>query len=201
MDADKLIEELKRLPPAWWGAIAGAVAAGATLFPNHRVFGGLGAGALVYFLARKATQPCCADCANKPQAASSSSAAIAATEPAAELAIASAGDDIFGGDGSAAITTSGAAAGGDLFPDSASLSGGCPGCTSSVSEGPAFSLVSSAAPSPIATATEAAPVMTAPAPSSFKLRSEERDRSFLLAAMEEPTFQDRTFSLAGRRAA
>jgi hypothetical protein len=56
-------DSLRKLPPAWWGAIAGAAVAGATLFPSARLLGGLGAAGLVLYVAHKATAPCCADCA------------------------------------------------------------------------------------------------------------------------------------------
>lgn len=62
-----IVEEFKSLSPAWLGAIAGAIAAGATLFPEHRILGGLGAGAVVFFIARRASGPCCDECAAQTQ--------------------------------------------------------------------------------------------------------------------------------------
>lgn len=54
--------DIKRITPGWWGAIAGAVAAGASLFPNGRLIGGAAAGAAMFLLAKKMT-PCCDGCA------------------------------------------------------------------------------------------------------------------------------------------
>lgn len=45
------VDDLKKLSPAWWGAIAGAVAAGATLLPNQRLLGGLGGGVAMFLAA------------------------------------------------------------------------------------------------------------------------------------------------------
>lgn len=56
-------ETFTSLSPAWWGAIAGAIAAGATLFPESRIIGGIGGGIAMLFVAKKISAPCCADCA------------------------------------------------------------------------------------------------------------------------------------------
>jgi hypothetical protein len=57
-----MLEELKKLSPAWWGAIAAAIGAGATLFPESRLVAGAVAGAAMFVVARKMS-PCCAECA------------------------------------------------------------------------------------------------------------------------------------------
>lgn len=55
--------QLKSISPQWWGAIAGAVVAGATVFADSRVLGGAAAGAAMFYLARRFSAPCCAACA------------------------------------------------------------------------------------------------------------------------------------------
>lgn len=60
------LDALKKLSPAWWGAIAGAVAAGASLFPDSRLVGGVAAGAAMFYVAKKVSAPCCAACAGEP---------------------------------------------------------------------------------------------------------------------------------------
>jgi hypothetical protein len=59
------MDSLKKLSPQWWGAIAAAAAAGATVFAEHRVLGGLALGGAMLWLARKASAPCCASCAGQ----------------------------------------------------------------------------------------------------------------------------------------
>jgi hypothetical protein len=56
------IDHLRALPIGWWGAIAGAAVAGATLFPSARVLAGAAAAAGMLTLAVKLT-PCCDGCA------------------------------------------------------------------------------------------------------------------------------------------
>lgn len=58
-----MLDELKKLSPGWWGAIAAAIGAGATLFPESRVVAGVVAGAAMLVVARKVSAPCCAECA------------------------------------------------------------------------------------------------------------------------------------------
>lgn len=62
-------DTLKKLSPPWWGAIAGAVAAGATLAPNHRILGGALGGLAMFYIAKKLTGPCCAECAGASSSA------------------------------------------------------------------------------------------------------------------------------------
>lgn len=155
-----IVDDFKNLPPAWLGAIAGAVAAGAALFPDNRIAGGLGAGALVFFIARKATKPCCAECESASSGAApvQQQAAVTAQEALTEQLDAGA-SDLFAESfvsGSPTVTTSGAAAGGDLFPDSAAgVLGTCRGCSSGslVKEptAPAYTLAVGEVSSPIGT--------------------------------------------------
>lgn len=56
------LDHVTKLPPQWWAAIAGAAAAGATIFDGNRVVGGLAAGVAMMLVALK-LQPCCAGCA------------------------------------------------------------------------------------------------------------------------------------------
>lgn len=160
----KLVDELKALPPAWWGAIAGAAAAGAALVPEHRLLAGIAAGGLVFYIARRATQPCCAACSSSPSSSSVQQEQVTQQAPLAMRALDTEAGDLFADNGTA-ITTSGAAAGGDLFPDSSSLveGGGCVGCAPAImtapapdsfnakSQEPVFSLSGFVAPSPIGT--------------------------------------------------
>jgi hypothetical protein len=74
--------DLKKLSPAWWGAVAGAVAAGASLAPNARILGGAAGGAAMLLLAHKMSSPCCAECAG---AAASSGAASSESAPTSLL--------------------------------------------------------------------------------------------------------------------
>jgi hypothetical protein len=171
----KLYDEFKSLPPAWLGAIAGAVAAGATLVPEHRLLAGALAGAGVFLLARHASKPCCAECAS----ASSSSAqapapAAAATTDATDTVAMDGGDDLFGGSADI-LASSGAAAGGDLFADSYAAAAapetetGCATCggsallatASAPSSTPALLNLESTAASPIDT-TASSSIATAP---------------------------------------
>lgn len=55
-------ENVKRISPGFWGAIAGAAAAGATIWSGNRVLGGLLAGGAMFLVALKLT-PCCDGCA------------------------------------------------------------------------------------------------------------------------------------------
>lgn len=57
-----MLDELKKLSPGWWGAIAAAIGAGATLFPESRVVAGVVAGAAMFVVARR-FGACCAECA------------------------------------------------------------------------------------------------------------------------------------------
>lgn len=57
----------KSISPQWWGAIAAAVAAGAAVFADHRILGGLAAGGAMLYLAKKASAPCCAACAGETE--------------------------------------------------------------------------------------------------------------------------------------
>lgn len=69
MSPKQILHEVAHVPPQWWGAIAGAVAAGAVLVPNHRVLAGAGAGVAMLLLAVRpwaspaASTPCCQECA------------------------------------------------------------------------------------------------------------------------------------------
>jgi hypothetical protein len=73
------LDTIKNISPAWWGVVAGAVAAGATLFADHRLVGGLGAGAVALYFAAKKSAPCCAACAEAatPTAPSSTDSKLA----------------------------------------------------------------------------------------------------------------------------
>lgn len=71
------LPDLKRIPnisPAWWGAIASAIAAGAFLVPSARVAGGAVAGGALLVLALYKT-PCCASCGEAAAAQSTPTAA------------------------------------------------------------------------------------------------------------------------------
>lgn len=54
--------DIKRITPAWWGAIAGAAVVGATLFPATRVIAGAIAGGAMLAVANHVTKPCCDGC-------------------------------------------------------------------------------------------------------------------------------------------
>lgn len=75
-----MMNALKSVSPAWWGAIAGAVVAGATILPDARIVGGIGAGIAMFVLARKMSAPCCAGCAD-----SASRSPVAQDSPAPPL--------------------------------------------------------------------------------------------------------------------
>jgi hypothetical protein len=80
-----IVDKLKRMSPAWYGAAAGAAVAGATLFPDARLFSGLlGAGA-VLALGLYVT-PCCDSCADAAADASHATPQDAAPAPAASSA-------------------------------------------------------------------------------------------------------------------
>jgi hypothetical protein len=81
-----IVDKLKRMSPAWYGAAAGAAVAGATLFPDARLFSGLfGAGA-VLALGLYVT-PCCDSCADAAAATDTSHASSQdAPAPAASSA-------------------------------------------------------------------------------------------------------------------
>lgn len=72
------IDKIKKLDVAWYGAAAGAAAAGAALVPNHRIFAGIVGGALVLAIGVWRS-PCCAGCAE-----ATSSPAPAEGKPAPE---------------------------------------------------------------------------------------------------------------------
>lgn len=57
------LDHIKKLSPEFLGAIAGAAAAGAVIFPEHRIIGALGLGGVMLFIALKMT-PCCDGCAD-----------------------------------------------------------------------------------------------------------------------------------------
>jgi hypothetical protein len=75
-------ENVKRISPGFWGAIAGAAAAGATVFSTNRVLGGLVAGGAMFLVALKLT-PCCDGCAQGQGCGDAKTAAPAAPGPAA----------------------------------------------------------------------------------------------------------------------
>lgn len=56
------LDHVKKLTPGWWGAIAGAAAAGATLVPSSRVLAGAAGGVAMLLVALHLT-PCCDGCA------------------------------------------------------------------------------------------------------------------------------------------
>lgn len=60
-----MMNALKSISPQWWGAIAAATAAGASVFDGNRILGGLALGGAMLYLARKASAPCCAACAGE----------------------------------------------------------------------------------------------------------------------------------------
>ena len=68
IDPVKIAHQLEQIGPQWWGAIAGAAAAGAVIVPSHRIIAGLAAGAAVAWLAlgrpMPTKAPCCASCAD-----------------------------------------------------------------------------------------------------------------------------------------
>jgi hypothetical protein len=78
-------EHVKRISPEFWGAIAGAVAAGAILFPSSRVIGGAIGGAAMFVVALKLT-PCCDGCAKGQGCGARESIALEVTPPAVQLA-------------------------------------------------------------------------------------------------------------------
>lgn len=54
--------DIKALPPVWFGIAFGGAAAGAAVFPTHRVLAGTLVAACVLLLAHNVTKPCCAAC-------------------------------------------------------------------------------------------------------------------------------------------
>lgn len=65
-EATEALARARALPPGWWGAIAGAAAAGATIFPAARVRAGVVTGVAALAVALWQTRPrgaCCASCA------------------------------------------------------------------------------------------------------------------------------------------
>jgi hypothetical protein len=56
------LDKVKRISPGWWGAVAGAAAAGAALVPSSRLLAGALAAGAVFALALRNT-PCCEGCA------------------------------------------------------------------------------------------------------------------------------------------
>jgi hypothetical protein len=64
----KIIDKARNLDVGWYGAAAGAAAAGAALFPQSRIGAGLVGGLLVLAIGIWRT-PCCADCAGARPAA------------------------------------------------------------------------------------------------------------------------------------
>lgn len=76
-----LPESLTKLSPGWWSAIAAATAAGAALFDGARILGGLACGGAMFYIAKKASGPCCAECADA--AAKPAAATVAQPQPAA----------------------------------------------------------------------------------------------------------------------
>jgi hypothetical protein len=74
-----LPDSLTKLSPGWWSAIAAATAAGAALFDGARILGGLACGGAMFYIAKKASGPCCAECAD----AATKPAAAAVTQPQA----------------------------------------------------------------------------------------------------------------------
>lgn len=77
-----LRHRMKSITPVWWGAIAAAAAAGATIVPAHRVGAALVGGSAMLTLALW-NAPCCSDCAAAAaKAAAASSPAPTAAPPA-----------------------------------------------------------------------------------------------------------------------
>lgn len=68
MTTTSLLTCIRELDVSWYGAAAGAAAAGAALVPDHRILAGLLAGAAVLALgmSRKKSGACCAECAGRP---------------------------------------------------------------------------------------------------------------------------------------
>lgn len=60
------LAEIKSLPPTWWGIAFGGAAAGAAVFPNHRIIAAAIVAAGVLLLAHNVTKPCCSACAGDP---------------------------------------------------------------------------------------------------------------------------------------
>jgi hypothetical protein len=54
--------KVKNISAGFWAAIAGAAAAGATVFSGNRIVGGLVGGAAMFLIALRLA-PCCAGCA------------------------------------------------------------------------------------------------------------------------------------------
>jgi len=86
------LEHLRALPIGWWGAVAGAAVAGATLFPETRVLAGGAAAAAMLLLALKLT-PCCAGCAAGAGCGSSPTTGTRGESPG-ELESLARGDDV-----------------------------------------------------------------------------------------------------------
>jgi hypothetical protein len=70
---NSLVDKLKKISPQWWGAIAGATAAGATVLDSNRLLGGLVAGGAMLAFAVKQSAPCCAECAQSSSGVAQSS--------------------------------------------------------------------------------------------------------------------------------
>jgi hypothetical protein len=56
------VDHIKKIPPTWWAVVAGAGAAGATIFDKHRVLAGAVAAGAAFLFALYVT-PCCDGCA------------------------------------------------------------------------------------------------------------------------------------------
>lgn len=77
MSESSIVERVQKVPAMWWGAVAGAAAAGATIFPDARVIAALALGGGMLALAVKLAVPCCSDCA---EAAAARTAEMRATQ-------------------------------------------------------------------------------------------------------------------------
>lgn len=63
LNVTNALSRIEDISPTWWGAIAGAVAAGAVAVPTHRVLAGAALGGAVLWLALRRLAPCCQSCA------------------------------------------------------------------------------------------------------------------------------------------
>ena len=62
MRFDLHLDNVKRISPSYWGAVAAAAGAGAMVFSGNRILGGLALGGAMFLLALQLA-PCCDGCA------------------------------------------------------------------------------------------------------------------------------------------
>lgn len=64
LSVPKSLDDLKAIPPVWYGVAFGAAAAGAAVFGGHKILAGTLLAAAVIVFAHNLTKPCCSSCAS-----------------------------------------------------------------------------------------------------------------------------------------